>query len=1145
MSPKLERWEKLRQVRTFAQLFKYLRDDLEWPIAVDDLEDEPYYDWDPAELGLTPEQAPALDRIRQLQPLTANQPWGIFFLEFSGARLPITPLRRLLQGLVTKKRAKGDGSRKTWGLDDLLFIVTTDSGDAVELHFLAFFEADGPTPEIRSLPWRPTQSPNQHLKRLATELLPRLSWPDDPGDVVSWREAWRRAFPLRHGEAITSTTRLVDRMAGTAIRLREDIAEAIAAERGSGPFTDLLDVVRTQLIGSLDAAKFSDMCAQTLVYGAMTSRVSDPIAFGASPILTSVPLANPFLAAIFEDVHEQASALDLNESGLEQLVADLKASQVEAILDDFGSNAKGGDPVIHFYEEFLAAYDPAERKDAGAFYTPQPAVQFMVRSVDWVLRTRFGLDGGVADAATWHDVAKRNDFSLPPVVDPAAPFVSMIDPATGTGTYLVEWLRQARRSFADAGGGDWVAHAHQVVLPGIHAFELMLAPYAIAHLKTALELHDEGISGENLTILLTDTLHRAGQGQLSFEPDPISVEGERADEIKRSARTTVCIGNPPYDRVAQGTDGGWILESGPNGKSLFDDLLDPAKAHTIFSHHASLYNKFVYFWRWALWKVLEDRPELPGVVSLITPASWLTGPGFLGLRQLIRELADEVWVLDLAGDGRGARQDENIFDIQTPVAIVTLVRRGSAARKSEALVRYRQVLGTRADKLALLSANDGVLEGDDWITVPGGWHASFVPPTGAAGWSEHPLLTDLFPWQQPGCKFGRTWPISPDAGILKKRWKRLVSTTDASDRATCFVTPPSGRNITTSVSGLRRIVDEPKGARSRPVVRYAYRSFDRQWAFDDPRLTALERPSLWAARSDSQVFMVSKPTHTLGGGPAATATTLVPDLHCFRGSFGGKDVFPMYRDSSGTPNVDPSLLSAVNDAHRRLDENRTATTVERLFAYSYGVLAGADYTERFAAELETPGPRVPLSADPALFDSMAQHGERLLWLHTYGERFVARHGSVRDSRVRLKREISRLPDGRSDIRHDTASETLVVADGTIAGVPHEVWNFEVSGMPVVRKWLGYRTLEGAGRARSSSSPLDHIRPMKWAPEWTEELLDLLSVLRQTIDLLPGGTTLLDQICAGDLIAASALPPVPPDLRNPPKVTPAARSPRLT
>ena len=404
------------------------------------------------------------------------------------------------------------------------------------MHLLVFYEVDSKV-EFRCMSWRPND-PTRRLRRLADELLPQLTWPDNEHDTEAWKKTWRQPFTLRPGEVITSAARLADRMAHTARDLRDQISGALADENGTGPFSRLMSEIREQLVADVNEERFSDMCAQTLVYGLLSSRVTDPDGFGATPVLLIVPINNPFLSAFFEQVHGETTGMGLEGSGLDQLIADLRETNVEAILDDFGLTAKGGDPVIHFYEEFLAKYDPRERLDAGAFYTPQAAVEFMIRATDEVLRSRFHLDMGIADNSSWQQVADRNGFDMPVDIDPEDQFVSMVDPATGTGTYLVEWLRRAQQSYNDfSDGADWPAHLRKHVLGSMHAFELMLAPYAIAHLKVALELHNAGIGDGAMPILLTDTLdHAARQVQLSSVRDQ---SPKRANEPLLSSSRSV------------------------------------------------------------------------------------------------------------------------------------------------------------------------------------------------------------------------------------------------------------------------------------------------------------------------------------------------------------------------------------------------------------------------------------------------------------------------------------------------------------------------------------------------------------------------------------------------------------------------------
>jgi predicted helicase len=1106
----------LRGITSFDDVIEYLVDELDWPIDADDLE-EATFEWDPDELGIPADRVPHLASLRQLRPLETDQPWGIFFLEFDGPRLPLTALRRLLDKLVTKKRATGSGTRRTWDLNDLLFIITTSTGDTVELHFIAFFEQPDKPAEIRSIPWRPGQSPAQHLKRLATELLPHLAWPDDPADISEWRDEWRSAFKLRHGEAIASATRLADRMADTAQGLRREVAAALTAEKPNGPFNTLMGEVREQLVGSVTPATFADMCAQTLVYGVLTSRITDPASFGASPTLAAVPLSNPFLAAFFDNVHDQASVLDLEGIGLEQLVADLRETNVEAILDQFGASARGGDPVIHFYEEFLQRYDRKMRADAGAFYTPQPVVEFMTRTVDTVLRDRFGLASGVADGSTWAEVAERNGFAVPEGVEPSSPFVSMVDPATGTGTFVVEWLRRARASFLrDGKAADWPEHARDVVLPSLHAFELMLGPYAIAHLKVALELHDEDVVDDAPNILLTDTLDHESHNQLLFEDDPVSGEGERAAALKDGARFTVVVGNPPYDREQQdvGSTGkrkGGIARYGvPGVPPLMNAVLEPLSAAGLGKHAKNAYNDYVYFWCWAAWQAVTKRPG-PGVVALITASSYLDGVSLGGLRSHLRDVFDELWIVDLGGEGRGARVDENVFAIRTPVTIAFGIRTGSPHKGCE--VRYLAVEGTRDEKLAQLGKLD-LLHAP--ATEIEGEKLDRLTPSAGTDYSTWPEITDLFPWIHSGSQIKRVWPIAPSKSALSRRWAALLEVPPSQRRA--LLKETRDRTTTSKVSALLKsaalkpLSSLSAGTEPEGIERYGYRSFDRQWLIADARVADYPRPPLWDVRGGHQTYLTTLTSTKLGAGPSVTATPYVPDLDHFRGSYGAKNVMPLYRDRRAKdPNVTNGLLEAITEALAAEVEP------EHLLAYVYGLTGSAAFTERFADELgEAAGPvRIPITADAGLFDEVVALGEELLWLHTWGERFA----DGQDLPTSLAKELTPVSGAYPEkFTWDAGSRVLTVGSGSFGPVDREVWEFEVSGLKVLQSWLGYRMKAGKGK---KSSPLDDIRPERWT--FTPELLTLLTILEQTVALTPRAAELLDRVVDGDLIDPATLP----------------------
>ena len=336
----------------------------------------------------------------------------------------------------------------------------------------------------------------------------------------------------------------------------------------------------------------------------------------------------------------------------------------------------------------------------------------------------------------------------------------------------MEWLRRAQHSY---NGDDWPAHLKSHVLKSMHAFELMLAPYAIAHLKVALELHETGAGGAEMQILLTDTLdHAPRQGQLAPTNRPVAQEGQRAAALKDTGRFTIVVGNPPYDREQKAIGdtgkrkGGVVRHGVPGIPALFDAIAKPMKQASLGSQLKNAYNDYVYFWRWALWQATELPPG-PGVVAFITASSYLDGISMGGLRHLLRTAFDELWIVDLGGEGRGALKDDNIFDIQTAVAIGVGVRTGRP-QGDDCNVRYLRITGTRAEKLDRLKQASLVEASEE---VPG-TGLDRLTPLSDSDYFDWPEITDLFPWAHSGSQVKRTWPIAEAKSLLLRRWEALL-----------------------------------------------------------------------------------------------------------------------------------------------------------------------------------------------------------------------------------------------------------------------------------------------------------------------------------------------------------------------------------
>lgn len=808
---------------------------------------------------------------------------------------------------------------------------------------------------------------------------------------------------------------------------------------------------------------------------------------------------------------------------LEELAPEIGAIERLASAVDSAAVARAkdprGEPWLWFYEDFLTSYDPQARQQSGVYYTPIDVVDCQVRLVEHILTDKLSkpLGFGARDVVT-------------------------LDPAVGSGTYPLTVLDQAGATAEAQRGPAGPAQVARNLAENLIAFEYLPGPYSVAHLRIGQRLAEMGgalLPRQAVRVYLTDTLDDPNTSVPTLglwgDSAVLAEERDRAAKIKHDQPVTVVIGNPPYERRNRASGGGWVVHAEPRateGLPLFDGLLQAARSRgVIFSAQASLYNDYVYFWRWALWKAFEQDTTRPAVVSFITASSWLTGPAFVGLRELVQSLADEVWIVDLGGEGRGALKEENVFAIDTPVAIVTLYRSGKKrAQQRPATVHYRRIIGTTAQKLTSLQAVAAPAEDDTaWTRVERPVGDPLIPQEQAAAWTAMPRLTDLFPWQQPGAMFNRAWPIAPSPEILKRRWRELLAAPDNTERAQRFVTGNSGRNIHTQVQGLPPLSTLPVDAAHRPIARYGYRSFDRQWTFDDPRLAKTESPSLWRSRSSRQVFLSTMTTSPLGEGPALTVTTAPPDKHHFSGR-GGKDVIPLYRDGAAQhPNLPAGLLEVMEETYGRV------VSPEDVAAYVYALLAHPGYQAMFTEDLATPGPRVPLTADPVLFNEAVELGSRLLWLHTFRERFIAGHSAEhwpRTAGLGWATPVKTLPASLEEVSYDRATGTLTIGDGAITGVRENVWDYEVSGWKVIRQWIGSRTHKGVGRASQAKTaqPLDLIRPTMWEDDWNDELIDLLRVLTTTLDLAPEQADLLQRIVDSPMVPLESLP-VPTDLER--------------
>ena len=897
--------------------------------------------------------------------------------------------------------------------------------------------------------------------------------------------------------------------------IREEVLDALRDSQSL--MHSLKREIKELLFPDADDFQFADAYAQTVIFALLLGQMEGADVLDLRNVYEILENHHSLLSRSLEFLTDKEARQEISASlcMAQRVIHEIPQETLEAA-------SPIEDPWLFFYEDFLAAYDRKLRKQSGVYFTPLEVVRCQIRLADEILTKYLGKKMGFADAG-----------------------VITLDPATGTGTYLLGIIEHSLDRIAKEEGPGAVKGGARLLSQNLYGFEWMVGPYSVAQLRLSQALTKHGISlpPSGLGIYLTNTLespHTIPAMPALFHK-PIAIEHEKALTIKDKIQVLVCIGNPPYGRHEaktsdnKATTGGWVRfgdEKDPN-LPILKDFLEPAQKCAFGKYLKNIYNLYVYFIRWSLWKVFEHTTATgPGILTFITASSYLDGVAFVGLREHMRKICDNIDIIDLGGEARGPRADENVFSIQTPVAIFIAWRKAKASKDFPATVRYARIEGSKEEKLKML---DTITSYNhlQWQSVSNDWQASFLPLT-QSEFNIWPSLVDLLPWQSPGIECKRIWPIAPSKELLERRWDKLlnspnrrISMKENGDR-TIFLSHPDLFDHSEILPPIEMLA---KNQKVHKIIRYAYRSFDRQYLIGDNRLISRPRPPLWQAHSDQQIYLICLFTIPLSIGPAMTICSDLPDCDCFRGSYAGK-AMPLFRDSDCKQlNILLGLLEILhNQYHKEISP-------EDFASYIYAILAHPEYTNKFQKELLHKEIRVPLTKDAKLFTQVSKLGRELIWLHTYGERLNDANHPIKQipkGKARCMTAISDKPDKYpNDFYYNEDIETIRVGDGSFAPVSKEVWEFEVSGLKVVKSWLGYRMKKRSGK---KSSPLDDIRPEVWTHEFTREFLELLWVLEHTVAGYEEQKKLFEEVLASELFRADELPLVPESARKAPKLS---------
>lgn len=865
-----------------------------------------------------------------------------------------------------------------------------------------------------------------------------------------------KEFVAQRPQTITSPRDLAERMAGKANLIKDVLRKTLEEDKDLE--TELVaqyQAFKEHLIHDITVGDFADIYAETIAYGMFAARLHDTTldTFSRQEALTLLPKSNPFLRSLFSYV----AGTDLDERIawiLDDLADVFRAANVAKIMEGFGKLTGQKDPFLHFYETFLAAYNPAKRKARGVWYTPEPVVNFIVRAVDEVLQKEFGLTDGLADTSkvtidweTGQTDKKGKRLSIKKDVHR----VQILDPATGTGTFLAEVIKQIAPKVQGVAPGMWSKYIEDDLIPRLHGFELLMASYAMCHMKLDMILTEMGYkptgNPPRLSVYLTNSLE---EGEPANQTLPftqwLSREAKGANTIKRDMPIMCVIGNPPYLGEG-GVSEGWI------GGLMDDYKKEPGGKVKLKERNPKWLNDlYVKFIRLSS-HLIEKNGE--GVLGFITNHGYLDNPTFRGMRWHLLKTFDRIWILDLHGNTKkkerapGGGADKNVFDIQQGVSIIVGVKlKGKHQELAE--VMHGDLWGDRRSKYDELEKTDlsaGIFSSLK-VQAP---QYPFVKRdfSAYALYAKGFLISDFFPLHGNGIVTKRdnlNVHNSPQ-GVLAVA-NDIVSLSEADFRSK-YALPKDVRDWRYEWA-KQDVTDQGKDI---PIAEIGYRLFDKRFIFWSGRARGLVGWPVTQVmdhyRRGDNIGLLSSKAHRDASFAHAFVTNRPTEAIHFSATTGSNAMnFPLYLypgeqdlDQTRRVNFDEKLykrLRALGTHPEKGTPDEVAT-----FDYIYGILNCPAYRTKYAQFLKTDFPRIPWPATPGEFWEISEKGAELRKLH------LMEPSAVGDTPYLFTGE------------GNNVVEKLEYKDGNIwinesqyfKNVPAVSWGFYIGGYQPAQKWL--------------------------------------------------------------------------------------------
>ena len=838
-------------------------------------------------------------------------------------------------------------------------------------------------------------------------------------------------FCAYRGQTISSAAKLAKMMAGKARLLADVIKNALNSDDNSydnRTLQDQMTAFQKILISDISKEEFADVYAQTIAYGMFAGRLNDTSLenFSRQEACECIPKSNPFLRNLFSYI--AGPTLDDRIKWIVDDLADVfVAVDLHNILKDFGKATKTQDPIIHFYETFLSEYDPKLRKSRGVWYTPQPVVNFIVRAVDDILKQEFGLSEGLADTSkikikikdTKYGNAKSGKKSAE--IEKEVHRVQILDPATGTGTFLAEVIRQIHEKFIPM-QGMWSSYVENHLLPRIYGFEILMASYAMAHLKLDLILKETGYKAtknDRLKVYLTNSLEEPHPDSGTLFASWLSQEAEEANEVKRDVPVMVVLGNPPYSGESS-NKGEWI-------QNLIEVYKQEPTGGKLQEKNPKWINDdYVKFIRYAEQFIEKNNT---GVLAYINNHSFLDNPTFRGMRWHLLQTFDKIYIIDLHGNAKkkeicpDGSKDENVFDIQQGVSINLFIKNNQKKKGKLAEVYNYDLFGKRENKYEFLAEHS--LNSIDFNKL------------------EHQVPYYFF--------------VKKDFGLSKKYDKGFAVTDLFNVNSVGIVTAKDSILIKDSIEEIKTSIEInyniiPDDTKIQKVL---YRPFDSKYVYYDTKY--VERPRETVMKhfiNRDNLGIVAKRGFTQLEAMSCFISNSIIDFRSWScaGMQGGDYIFPLYLyedvDNSRRPNFSNDIIQKFADYLKlkfipeKSDEEGTFASIDVL-DYIYAVLHSPKYRETYKEFLKIDFPKVPYPTDNAKFWKLVELGSELRSIHLLE--------SNKLNTLTIGYPISG-DNIVSKLKYE--NEKVHINDTQYFDkVPEAAWNFYIGGYQPAQKWL--------------------------------------------------------------------------------------------